>query len=310
MNRCPITYGEADRGRYSERGLKMLASGLSGLETFNYTAEQQRNEAYHRASKMSIQGVQPKVSAILNIRNGRFQIVDKGGRYILKPQHEYYPQLPENEDLTMRLAKIAGLEVPLHGMIWTKDDSLTYFIKRFDRKGQKDKVPVEDFAQLAGLSRDTKYDYSMEKLVVLINRYCTFPAVEKVKLFRLTLFNFIIGNDDMHLKNFSIINKEKQILLSPCYDLVNTVIEYKEPQEEIALPIRGRKNRLTREDIIDYFGKGICGLTDKTVDSTLEDIIRAKPEWTEEILNSFLSPGMQEKYNALIASRFERLGIS
>jgi serine/threonine-protein kinase HipA len=136
----------------------MLASGLSGMQTFNYTAEQQRNEAYHRASKMSIQGVHPKVSAILNIHDGRFEMVDKGGRYILKPQHECQPQLPENEDLTMRMAKMAGLEVPLHGRIWAKDDSLTYFIKRFDRKCQKDKVPVEDFTRLAGLSRDTKYD--------------------------------------------------------------------------------------------------------------------------------------------------------
>ena len=76
--------------------------------------------------------------------------------------------MPENEDLTMRLAETIGLEVPLHGMIWSKDNTLTYFIKRFDRKGQNDKVPLEDFAQLAGLSRDTKYNYSMEKLVDLV----------------------------------------------------------------------------------------------------------------------------------------------
>jgi serine/threonine-protein kinase HipA len=150
----------------------------------------------------------------------------------------------------------------------------------------------------------------MEKLFMPIDQYCTFPAVEKAKLFRLTLFNFIIGNDDMHLKNFSIINIDKQIRLSPCYDLANTVIEYEEPREEIALPIRGRVTGLTREDFIDYFGKERCELTDKKVDSPLEDIISTKPDWIEAIHNSFLSTGMQDKYTSLIASRFSRLGIS
>ena len=155
-----------------------------------------------RSSKMSVQGVQPKLSAVLNIKDQKFDLVDNHGRFLLKPQHHIYPQMPENEDLTMRLAKSIGLDVPLHGMIWAKDGTLTYFIKRFDRKGQKDKIPVEDFAQLAGLGRDTKYNYSMEKVVNLVNAYCTFPAIEKVKLFKLVLFSFITGNEDMHLKNF------------------------------------------------------------------------------------------------------------
>jgi len=221
MNRCPITYSLCGENRYSEKGLKLLASGLSTINPFEYTAEEQRIEAYNRASKMSIQGVQPKLSTILNIRDGRFEIVDRGGRYILKPQHQIFFQMPENEDLTMRLAELIDLEVPIHGMIWSKDNSLTYFIKRFDRKGQKDKIPVEDFAQLAGLSRDTKYNLSMEKLIEIVNKYCTFPAIEKVKLFKLVIFCFLTGNEDMHLKNFSIINKDGKIELSPCYDLVN-----------------------------------------------------------------------------------------
>jgi len=164
MNKCPITYIPCGDKRYSEKGLRLLASGLSQLKQFAYTAEEQRNEAFHRSKKMSIQGVQPKLSAVLNIKEEKFEIADRKGRYILKPQHHLYPQMPENEDLTMRLAQLIKLDVPVHGMIWAKDNTLTYFIKRFDRKGQKDKIPVEDFAQLAGLSRDTKYNYSMEKM--------------------------------------------------------------------------------------------------------------------------------------------------
>jgi serine/threonine-protein kinase HipA len=115
MKRCPITYSPCGRNRYSEKGLKLLASGLSNLNVFEYTSEEQRIEAYNRASKMSIQGVQPKLSAILNQKDEKFEIVDKGGKYILKPQHHLYFQMPENEDLTMRLAELIELEIPLHG---------------------------------------------------------------------------------------------------------------------------------------------------------------------------------------------------
>src|SRR5665647_370562 len=183
MNRCPITYELCGESLYSEKGLKLLAPTLRGLKTLQFTAAEQREEAFHRSVKMSVQGVQPKLSAILDIKNECFEIVDQHGRYILKPQHDIYPELPENEDLTMRLAQYIGLDVPLHGLIYAKDLTLTYFIKRFDRKGHKDKLPLEDFTQLAGLTRDTKYNYSMEKLVGLIDSYCTFPAKEKAKLF-------------------------------------------------------------------------------------------------------------------------------
>ena len=149
--------------------------------------------------------MQPKLSAALNVRDGVFEVVDLGGRYILKPQVERYKHLPENEDVTMRLAATVGIEIPLHGLVYSKDGSLTYFIRRYDRKGQKDKVHVEDFAQLSGASRDTKYDSSMERVADIVEKFCTFPAIEKLKLFKRTVFSFLVGNEDMHLKNFSLI---------------------------------------------------------------------------------------------------------
>ena len=109
-----------------------------------YSAEEQRKEAFLRATEKSIPGAQPKLSAVLSLRDQKFEIVDRGGRYILKPQHPYFHQMAENENLTMRMAGLIDSDVPVHGMIWSKDRSLTYFIKRFDRSGQKDKVPVED----------------------------------------------------------------------------------------------------------------------------------------------------------------------
>ena len=310
MNRCPITYEQLEGKHYSPKGLKLLRNGLSDLKQFEYTADEQRNEAFNRASKMSIQGVQPKLSAILNLKHQKFELVDRGGRYILKPQHPYFKQMPENEDLTMRLAGMIDLDVPLHGMIWAKDNSLTYFIKRFDRRGQNDKVPIEDFAQLAGMSRDTQYNYSMEKVVKLVDKYCTFPAIEKVKLFKLVLFSFVIGNDDMHLKNFSIINLNGKIQLSPCYDLVNTIIEYRAPEDEIALPLKGKMKKLTKSMLIDYFGKAQCELTEKVIDGVLATIQNAVQGWRETIEISFLSKEMQEKYIMLINSRLQRLELN
>jgi serine/threonine-protein kinase HipA len=309
MNFCPITYTPCGENRYSEVGLKQLAAGLNTLKDLEYTAEEQRKEAFNRASKMSIQGVQPKLSAILSIKNEKFTLVDKGGKYILKPQHDLYSQMPENEDLTMRLADEIGLEIPLHGLIWSKDNSLTYFIKRFDRKGQNDKVPVEDFAQLAGLSRDTKYDYSMERIVMLIDAYCTFPAIEKIKLFKLVIFNYLIGNEDSHLKNFSIITYNNQVRLSPGYDLVNSTIELKQQDEEIALPLEGKKKRLTRNILVDYFGMERCELTSKSVEKVLETISSAIPKWKTLIEISFLSKEMKGKYNDLLDGRLINLKI-
>ncbi|HBH84892.1 MAG: phosphatidylinositol kinase [Bacteroidetes bacterium GWE2_41_25] len=303
MNLCPITYTPCGENRYSEAGLKILATGLKTLKDLEYTAEEQRQEAFNRATKMSIQGVQPKLSAILSIKDGKFIIVDKGGRYILKPQHQFYTQLPENEDLTMRLAKEIGLEIPKHGLLWSKDNTLTYFIKRFDRVGQNDKVPVEDFAQLAGLSRDTKYDYSMEKIVMLIDDFCTFPAIEKIKLFKMVIFNYVIGNEDSHLKNFSIITDDNQVRLSPCYDLVNSTIELKQQDEEIALPLKGKKKHLTRNILINYFGMERCKLTEKSIEKVLETISLAIPKWKALIDISFLSKEMKGKYYELLDER-------
>ena len=309
MSLCPITYTPCGESRYSEAGLKLLGGGLRTLKDLEYTAEEQRKEAFNRAAKMSIQGVQPKLSAVLSIKDGKFILVDKGGRYILKPQHQFYTQLPENEDLTMKLANEIGLEIPIHGLLWSKDNTLTYFIKRFDRKGQNDKVPVEDFAQLAGLSRDTKYDYTMEKIVKLIDHYCTFPAIERIKLFKLVIFNYLIGNEDSHLKNFSIITDDNQIRLSPCYDLVNSTIILKEQNEEIALTLKGKKKHLTRNILVNYFGVEICGLTEKSIEKVLETITLAIPKWKTLIDISFLSKVMKGKYLDLLDGRLTTLEI-
>lgn len=309
MNRCPITYEAVSDSLYSQKGLKSLSQNLVNLELFAYSAEEQRAEAMARAVKLSIQGVQPKLSAVLNIKERKFDLVDKEGRYILKPQHQVFPQLPENEDVTMRMAFKANIPVPMHGLIWSKDESLTYFIKRFDRAGHKDKIPVEDFAQLALLTRDTKYNYTMEKLVALLDEYCTFPLIEKAKLFRLVLFNFLVGNEDMHMKNYSLIRNGDITELSPAYDLLNTTIVLKGGAEEIALSIAGKKKNLKRKDLVDYFGIERCGLPGKVIENTLQSINQSIPEWKGLLNICFLTEEFKEKYNSLLEKRIKILGL-
>jgi serine/threonine-protein kinase HipA len=306
MNICPITYRPCE-GKYSPQGLRRLSPRLQELMDLAYTADEQIREAAARASKMSIQGVQPKLSARLSLAKRRFEIVDIGGHYILKPQNPLYAQLPENEDVSMRLAGAAGVDIPLHGLVYAKDGSLTYFIKRFDRIGRNRKLALEDFAQILGLSRDTKYDASMEKVGAVIESYCTFPVLEKIKLFRFTLVNFLIGNEDMHLKNFSLINRAGKIELSPAYDLVNTSIVMGETPEEVALPVMGKKRKLDRSVLVDYFGGKRLGLKEKVVARVLREIQEALPAWQETIRRSFLDPETKERYERLMLSRHHRL---
>jgi serine/threonine-protein kinase HipA len=303
MNRCPITYELCGTDKYSEKGLRMIAPKLTYLNDLPYTAVELRQEAANRAKKLSIQGVQPKLSAAISIVDQEFKIVDQFGTYIIKPQNDLFPQLPENEDVTMRMAKVFGLEVPFHGMLYAKDGSLSYFIKRFDRYGKGSKLATEDFAQLTGNTRDTKYRFTMEKLIPVLDEYCSFPAIEKADFFKRILFCYVTGNEDMHLKNFSLITKNGKTTLTPIYDFLNSTISIKSPEEEIALTLRGKKSNLKAADFVDYYAKERLQLNEKTIAAILLQMKKATPKWKELLEISFLTDEMKEKYLELLESR-------
>lgn len=304
MNRCPITYELCENDqKYSQKGIQLLSRTLKHLKAFPYTPKEQIELAARFASKLSIQGIQPKLSVILDQKNEEFKVVEKGGRFILKPPHHIYEEVPQNEDLTMRLANVSGIEVPLHGMVYNIDGSLSYFIKRFDRLGNR-KIAVEDFSQLLGYSRETKYESSMEKVAAAIEKHCTFPVIEKLKLFRRVIFNFLVGNEDMHLKNFTLIRHKDKVELSPAYDLLNTTIIIS-AKEEIALPIRGKKSRLTKSDLLDYYGGDRLGLSEQIMEKELLRFWKSFTIWKELLANSFLSETMRKNYEELIVDRWQ-----
>lgn len=308
MSRCPITYKEIASGRYSKTGLNKLNPALEDLRPLPLDRREQIREAQKRMTKMSIAGVQPKLSAQLSVKDQTFTIVDKHGSYILKPELSDYEEVPQNEDLTMRMAGVCGIDVPFHGLIYAKDDSLLYFIRRFDRTGRTGKIHVEDLAQVAGLTRETKYDYSMEKVVTLIEDYCTFPMVEKMKLFRRVLFCWLTGNEDMHLKNFSLIHLEGKIELSPAYDLLNTTIVLANPTEEMALPLQGKKSNFSYDMFFDYFGMERLGLNEKVMGNIEKELRQAFPEWERMVAISFLSDEKKEAYVRVLEQRKQVLG--
>ncbi len=311
MSRCPLLYVEIPDGlQYSREGLRTLHPKLEQLHDFPLTAEEQLHEAAALAAKISIQGVQPKLSVRLDAGTGTFRVVETLGQYIVKPPNPAFPQLPENEDLTMRLASISGIDVPFHGLIYAKDGSMSYLIRRFDRIGRKGKLAAEDFAQLGGFSRETKYDSSVEQVIRLIETFTTFPAVEKLKLFARILFCFLTGNEDMHLKNYSIITSKGGIhRLSPAYDLLNTTIALRTAEEESALPLRGRKRNLTRKDLVEYLGSERLELPPQAIDTVLSRFRQAIPEYRRLIEISFLSDDQKRAYTDLLTRRSLVLGF-
>ncbi len=193
--------------------------------------------------KLSISGVQPKLSVKLDKKTNQLISVAEGGVYILKPQTGAFPNIPENEQCCMDIAQAFGIEVPLHCLLPLKDGSLAYVVKRFDRQGEE-KIHQEDFAQI--LQQD-KYKGSVEQIGRRLREISTASGYDQQLFFERVLLNFILGNGDAHLKNYSISYKGDTIRLSPAYDIVCSKLVIPD-EEQSALNINGRKSKLSRKD--------------------------------------------------------------
>ena len=265
---------------------------------------------------ITIPGVQPKLS--LNIesnlndpKKSRLTIVGLWGQYILKPQAESYQSLPENEDLTMHLAELAGINTAAHTLLRITSGQFAYVTKRFDRvKGKK--IPMEDFCQLMEVPSTgrSKYDNgTMEQLGKAIAKYSSSPGIDLINYFDIAVFSFLIGNSDMHLKNFSMIKMDdNQYRLSPAYDLISSNLAMgKEDKEQIALHINGKKNKIRKKDFIAL-------ATALKIATTVTDKIFSKyqnlqAEFEEFIQISFLDDQSKENYIKLLKERATALDL-
>lgn len=258
-------------------------------------------------AQTSLTGVQPKLSLNLNKHEGsnRLTIVGLWGDYIFKPQTTGYSQLPENEDLTMHLAECAKIRVVPHSLIRLADGSLGYITRRIDRTKDGKKIDMEDMCQLTLHPTEYKYKGSYEQIAKAITQYCDMPKLNLANYVQLLLFCFVTGNNDMHLKNLSLFRPYKGYQLSPAYDLVNTAIANPDDQEELALPLSGRKSKLQLHDFIQ--AAATMGVKENIVRRLIANMNKTLPKWKLLINESFLDKEMKEKYVQIIVSRLARL---
>ncbi|MEO7984709.1 MAG: HipA domain-containing protein [Bacteroidota bacterium] len=261
---------------------------------------------------VTVTGVQPKLSLsidkIPNVpKKSRFTIVGLWGHYILKPATPQFSSLPENEDLTMHLSDFFGIPTANHSLIRLKSGELAYITKRFDRIGDE-KLALEDMCQLTETLTSDKYHSSMEKIGKEITNYSDQPGLDVIHFFELSLFCYLTGNADMHLKNFSLLtDTDNKIIFSPAYDLLCTKIAMPDDKEEMALTVNGRKNKIKRSDF-DTLGKNL-NIPDKTILNTYSRFAERLKEVNEWIDISFLPGRMKKAYTEVIHTTATKMGL-
>ncbi len=260
-------------------------------------------------SQIAMPGVQPKLS--LHLEHGgskegeRFTLVGLEGGYILKPPVTSYPEMPEVEHLTMRMARAIGIETAECGLMALEDEKLALIVRRMDRIGTA-KLQMEDFAQLSDRLTSEKYRGSLESAGKVILRYSSNPGFDALRFFEVNLFCFLTGNADMHLKNFSLLRKaDGEIGLSPAYDLLATRLLLPQDREETALTLNGKKSNLRPKDF-KILGKALQ-LSDRQMENTLKRLRSRLDQATLLIDQSFCSSGLRESYHALIRERCAKL---
>ena len=302
MKRCLFCYKEVSGDTDYHAACSKKFFGTAEVPVLNLDEALLETLAKQTVNKrIAITGVQPKLSVTLEKREGhnRLTIVGLWGEYILKPQHKQYPQLPETEDLTMHLAALFKLPVCEHALIKASDGSKVYLAKRFDRKAGK-KLHVEDFCQLAELLTENKYKSSYEKAGRIVMAYCR-KGLDLLTYYELVLFSFLCGNNDMHLKNFSLLHTLNGAELSPAYDLLNVSLVNPADKEEMALTLNGKKRKLRLPDFIKL-AEGL-GINEKVYRHSFKRFAARNNEVENVISRSFLTDEMKEKYGDIWRKR-------
>ncbi len=256
----------------------------------------------------SLTGVQPKLSLHLNKHEGsqRLTIVGLWGGFIMKPQTEMYPQLPEVEDLTMHLAEVAKIDVVPHTLMRMADDSLCYVTKRIDRTSKGEKIAMEDFCQLTERQTEYKYKSSYEAIGKAILRYSSVPKMDLTNFMEVLLFSWIVGNNDMHLKNFSLYEpKEGKPRLTPAYDMLNAAIVNPRDKEELALTLNGKRSKIKADDFIKT--ATTLGLPENVMSNLFAKYKALEEKFITCIKDSFLTEALKDAYMELISRRIEKL---
>ena len=310
MKNCWFCYKNSGVNDYHPKCAKRFfgSETVPGLQLDTVLLKQLAEQTINKS--IALTGVQPKLSLTLEKakEGNRLTIVGLWGEYILKPQHDRYAQMPETEDLTMHIASLFKISVCKHTLLKASDGSMVYIAKRFDRDNGK-KIHMEDLCQLSEFQTENKYKGSYERVGRLISQYCTNSGLDTLNYFELVLFCYLSGNNDMHLKNFSVLYTDNGIELSPAYDLLNVSLVNPKDTEELALTIGGKKSRFKLSDFAALANS--LHLPEKAFGNILKKFSSKNNEVAALINHSFLDNSAKETYLKIWTDRqriFEERG--
>ncbi len=314
MRRCLYCYGQLREGEvdfHQRCSRKMFSKSSAPILPYTRGDIEELAQRVIR-SQTTLTGVQSKLSLSVNkgARNEpeRFTIVGLWGDYILKPQSDRSPYLPEVEDLTMHLGSIAGIACVDHSLIRFSDGELCYITKRIDRTPSGEKLPMEDMCQLSERLTEHKYKGSYERVAKIIAEYATATRLDVVNFWEQVIFSWITGNADMHLKNFSLYSPQKGLYkLTPAYDMISTALVTPEDSEELALNLNGKKRRIRRSDF--EVAMRLSSIDERTIAKSIDKFIKIAPKWYDFIELSYLPPEMKGKYKEIIARKINLLRV-
>lgn len=311
-NKCLYCYETVDEELDFHEKCSRNFFGSSTPPSIGYSLNQMDELAKKVVERsIAVPGVQPKLSMSLvkktkeNAESRLIVVGALGGNYIFKPPSSHFPEMPQNEHVTMRIADSFGIRVVPSSLIRLTSGELSYITKRVDRTDKGEKIHMIDMFQIT--EAFDKYKSSMEKVGKALGNYSDNTLLDKVFYFELVLFSFLTGNNDMHLKNFSMIENSSGWVLSPAYDLLNVTIVLPEDKEELALTLVGKKKKLKQEHF-EQFGEGL-GLTGKQIKGAFQRMIKNKPKAFSWIDRSFLSTEMKTAYIDVIDSRYKQIGL-
>ena len=305
MSKCLYCYKELEPGEVDfHKSCCKKFFGTHTAPSLDYTrAQMDELAAQVIRSQTTLTGVQPKLSLNLDKHKDsqKLTIVGLWGDYIFKPQTERFAMLPENEDLTMHLAEIAKIKIVPHTLIRMKDGSIGYLTKRIDRKADGEKIAMEDMCQLTERQTEHKYRSSYEQIGKAIRKYSTNAQLDMVDFLELVYFSWLTGNNDMHLKNFSLYSPAGEPMLTPAYDLLNAAISNPVDDKELALNLNGKKKRMKDADFRNAYRT--CGVPEIVFDRVKKKYVDLLPKFEEEIHASFLSDEIKTLYIELLHRR-------
>ncbi|NQU84292.1 MAG: HipA domain-containing protein [Mariniphaga sp.] len=313
---CPGTLAEGF-STYSTTCLRRVFQGRKVSHILPYAPPQSNEEDTEKfienRKRISISGVQEKLSLLLDKNKLRLTEEGEQGTYILKPiprDVKNVDQVPANEHLTMQIARqIYSLQTAENTMIFFNNGEPAYITKRFDVKEDGLKWGKEDFATLAGKTEENaghnfKYDHSYQAVGGLLEKYVSAWRVEIEKLYSLIIFNFLFSNGDAHLKNFSLLETPGgDYVLSPAYDLLNTRIHIDD--SDFALNGGLFSNGFQSDEMKKSNHPGLYdfqelarrfGINEKRRDKILNPYLQRQPFVEELIRRSFLSDKIKRAY--------------